>query len=119
MHELSICQRLLRLAEDTARQHGQADIQRLTLQVGPLAGVDPDLLWQAFQVARSGTLAAQAELVIERTPLRIHCQRCGQAASATPAQLRCPHCGAMETTITSGDELLLTDISLNGSTPNV
>lgn len=119
MHELSLCQQLLRLAQETARQHGNRDILRLTLRIGPLAGVDPSLLYQAFQVARLGTPAEKAELIIEYAPLRIHCQRCDHDSSATPAHLRCPHCGALETTITSGDELLLSDITLNGSTTDV
>ena len=71
MHELSICQGLLAQVEQVAATHHADRVDSIVVQVGPLAGVEIPLLEQAFSVARAGTVAANALLVIEAIPLTV------------------------------------------------
>jgi hydrogenase nickel incorporation protein HypA/HybF len=50
--------------------------------------------------------------VIEATPVRVRCQRCGQETEASANRLLCGACGDYRTTLTAGDELLLVSVQL-------
>lgn len=112
MHELSVCQALLAQVEQLARQHQAQRVERIVLRIGPLAGVEPRLLQDAFPLARAGSVAADAELVIETLPLTVRCQRCGAETAAQPNRLICGSCGDWHTQLISGDELLLASVEL-------
>jgi len=57
MHELSVCQGLVKQLNQIAIEHHTTCIEKIYLQVGPLAGVEPTLLQAAFPIASTGTLA--------------------------------------------------------------
>lgn len=112
MHELSVCQGLLTQVEAIALQHQARGVASITLHVGPLSGVEPDLLQHAFPVARAGTIAAAANLVIERLPIRVRCEQCGAETDAVANRLLCGACGDWHTQLISGDELILASVEL-------
>jgi hydrogenase nickel incorporation protein HypA/HybF len=111
MHELAICQALLAQVEPIAREHA-ARIERIRLSVGPLSGVDAGQLARAFELARQGSAAAEAELAISTAPVRVRCRDCDAESPATPNRLLCARCGSWRTRLASGDELLLLGIDL-------
>ena len=74
MHELAVCQALLQQVEQIAAQRA-AQVLSITLQVGPLAGVEPALLEHAFPIASAGTRAAGARLVFDMQPVRVRCSQ--------------------------------------------
>ena len=106
MHELAVCQALLTEVRHLARERAGA-LQRIVLRVGPLSGVEPQLLARAFDVARAGSVAAQAELHIEPAAVRVHCLECGVESDAVANRLVCACCGAWRTRLLEGDELVL------------
>ncbi|MCW8807154.1 MAG: hydrogenase maturation nickel metallochaperone HypA [Rhodanobacter sp.] len=112
MHELSICRALLDQVEAVAAEYGVQRVASITVSVGPLSGVEPDLLQAAYPLASAGTLAEGAVLKILRSPLRVHCDQCGTETAATVNRLVCGACGNWRTILVSGDELLLTDVEL-------
>jgi len=77
-----------------------------------LSGVESRLLEQAFSVARAGSIAASAELVIESMPVQVNCKQCGQLTEALPGRLVCGSCGDWRTSLISGDELELRHVEL-------
>jgi len=112
MHELSVCRALLEQVTAVAEQHHANRVQSICLSIGPLSGVDPDLLHSAYAVASLGSVAEGASLTIERSPLRVRCLQCGAESNATPNHLLCGACGDYRTQLLSGDELLLTSVEL-------
>jgi hydrogenase nickel incorporation protein HypA/HybF len=112
MHELSIARALLRQVGRVAGAHGGARVRRVTVRIGPLSGVEPALLAQAFPQVVAGTPAAGAELVIESAPVRVRCLACGHEGEAAPNHLRCRACGGADTRLVGGDELLLVSLDL-------
>jgi hydrogenase nickel incorporation protein HypA/HybF len=83
------------------------------LQIGPLSGVEADLLRQAFPLASAGSVAEAAQLVIEKLPIRVRCESCGAETAAEPNKLVCGTCGDWHTRLLSGDEMLLASVELN------
>lgn len=112
MHELSVCQALLTQVADLARDHRANAVHKIVIRVGPLAGVEPALLMQAFPLACAGTLAEAAELVIEELPLRVRCETCSAESAVLPNRLVCGACGDWHTRLVSGDEMLLASVEL-------
>jgi hydrogenase nickel incorporation protein HypA/HybF len=81
MHELAICQALLDEVERVARAQHAERIAAVHVRCGVLAGVEPELLHRAYEVARAGTLADDAALTIEDSPVRVYCPRCRSESS--------------------------------------
>jgi hydrogenase nickel incorporation protein HypA/HybF len=117
MHELSVCQALIRQVAIVAEQQQAVDVIAVHVRIGPLSGVEPGLLMQAYPLASAGSVAAGAELRIETAPVRVRCQRCDAETEAAPNRLICGQCGDWHTQLIGGDEMLLTSIELvRGST---
>ena len=112
MHELAICQALMEQVERIAQEERAEQVLSIHLAIGPLSGVESRLLEQAFSVARAGSIAASAELVIESMPVRVSCKQCGQQTEALPGRLVCGSCGDWRTRLISGDELELRHVEL-------
>ena len=112
MHELALCAALrdevLRIAAD----RNARSVRSVRLLVGPLSGVDGDALARAYPLACAGTACADAALFIEPAPVRVQCSGCGELTDAQPQKLACADCGSLETTIVSGDEMLLSSVEL-------
>ncbi len=112
MHELSVCQALISQVEQLARERNSGAVVAITVEIGPLSGVEPALLKQAFTIARAGTAAESARLVLNTMPVRVHCEQCNNTTEVNPARLVCGHCGNWRTRVISGDELLLATVEL-------
>ena len=112
MHELSVCQAMLEQVESLAAQHEATGVSSIKVAIGPLSGVEAQLLAQAFPIAAAGTLAANAVLEIDVTPIRVRCRQCGAESDASRNKLVCGKCGDWQTTIISGDEMLLASVEL-------
>jgi hydrogenase nickel incorporation protein HypA/HybF len=78
MHELAICQSILAQAVEIGATNRARRVTRITLRIGPLAGVEPLLLRAAFPLAAVGTACAGARIAIATTSVRL------QANSAAP-----------------------------------
>ncbi len=112
MHELSVCHAMMTQVEEIATREGANSVATIVIRIGPLSGVVPELLQQAFTIARAGTLAADAELITERQPIRIRCLSCDAESDAEPNRLLCGACDSYRTQVISGDELLLASVEL-------
>lgn len=119
MHELSVCQALIIQVEQVAARERATRVNAVHLSIGPLSGVEPQLLEQAFPLAAAGSVAGAASLHIEAAPIRVHCARCDHTSAATASRLVCARCGDWRTTLVSGDELLLTHLELTRESAHV
>ncbi|MDH5620634.1 MAG: hydrogenase maturation nickel metallochaperone HypA [Gammaproteobacteria bacterium] len=117
MHELSVCLSLLRQVENIARQHDAATVDQVFLKVGPLSGVEPELLRKAYPLAVAGTVAEKAELFIEYGEIIVACTECGAESPAKTNRLLCAACGDFRTRLVSGDEMILERIELTPRRP--
>jgi len=116
MHEMSICQGLLDQVERIARDQGASRVESIVLSIGPLSGVEADLLGRAFEVARMATVAENAELEIQTGPVVVACRSCGASGEALPNRLLCPSCDTWQVDLVQGDELLLLRLEVSGIT---
>lgn len=106
---------MLAQVNDVAKAHQADGISSVTVGIGPLSGIEPKLLQQAFAIARSGTQAAHATLHVQPLPLRVRCRTCDIESDATCNDLTCRACHSNNTRVISGDELLLLRVELEES----
>ncbi len=112
MHELAICQSLMDQVETIAYERNAKSVTSIVVAMGPLSGVEAQLLKNAYPIASAGTVAENAELVIEYLPVRVKCTQCGSESEALPNKLICKQCGDWRTTLVSGDEMMLMSVEL-------
>lgn len=110
MHEYSIVQALIDQVEHEARSRGPCVVQRVSVRVGELSGLDVELFTTAYATFRDGTVCADAELSVEVVPIRWQCPGC--ETTLAPGQvLRCPRCGTAAR-LAAGDEIILDRIEM-------
>ena len=113
MHELSLCDDLLGQVVAIAAQNNALSVESITVQIGALSGVEPLLLESAFALIKAGTVAEHAELILQTSPVIVLCQLCGTQSEVAANRLLCNACQSHETTLVSGDELILASVALN------
>jgi hydrogenase nickel incorporation protein HypA/HybF len=112
MHELAICQSLMDQVETIAVERNAQSVTSIVIAMGPLSGVEAQLLKNAYPIASAGTIAEDAELIIEYLPVKVKCTQCGSESDALPNKLICKQCGDWRTTLVSGDEMMLMSVEL-------
>jgi hydrogenase nickel incorporation protein HypA/HybF len=109
MHEYSLVSAMVERVEREARARQAVAVSRLSVRIGALSGVEPELLASAFTLCRQGLLAA-AELEIRRSEAVWTCPACGEPVAAGGV-LRCAACD-VPARLASGDEILLERIEM-------
>jgi hydrogenase nickel incorporation protein HypA/HybF len=119
MHELSVCLALMQQIHEISREHNAVRVERIVLQIGPLAGVEATLLKNAFPLAAAGTVAEGAALVMKTSPVVVKCSECGAESTVAPNRLLCARCGDFRTRLIRGDELLLERLELTPASEEI
>lgn len=112
MHELSVCLSLLEQVQAIAAERGASQVTRIAIKVGPLSGVESGLLRNAWPMASAGTIAVDAEFIIDEAAIVVRCSACNADTPARANRLVCGECGDFRTTVVSGDEMILQSVEL-------
>jgi len=111
MHELSVAQRILEIAEEKAKGSGLSRITGIKVRIGSLTTVVPEALDFCFGFAKEDTLAGSANLIIEEIQAEALCNCCKLVFPVEQSFfLVCPSCGSSDTTLLKGTELDLLSI---------
>lgn len=87
-------------------------VTRVVLEIGPLAGVEPELVRLAFQRLAPTHGLTRAELAIEWVPLTTRCEACGAVQEHERAVFHCLSCGGGRVGVERGDAVILKSIEL-------
>lgn len=112
MHEWSLAMSLIEEAGAEARRRGALKVHSITVRVGALTGVVPELLGRAYEVARTGTIFEGADLHLHVEPARASCPTCGEESEFDDFYLVCPSCGGIGLRPMSGEGLVLTRMDI-------
>lgn len=110
MHEFSLAVRLIEAVERKAEEVGAVSVVRIKLRVGLATTVVPEFLSEAFNVAKLGTIAKDAELEIEADPIRLSCWNCGAEFEANELFAKCRSCGGIGGKVISGDQVIIEQV---------
>lgn len=112
MHELSIAQAIVQVADSEARKANAQRVTRVVVKVGALSGVVADSLAFCFPMACDGTLVQGAELSLEPVAARGWCHACGLEYPMGELLDVCPACGGFASEIRAGQELTVGTIDV-------
>lgn len=110
MHELSIAQSIIRLAEQQAKENHATEIEELELEIGNLAGIEVHSLEFALQSLKKGTMLNNANIVRHDIVAE---GRCGDCENSFPVETLfspCPYCQSYCVKIIRGKELRIKSI---------
>lgn len=111
MHELGIVYHIIRDVENVARANGVGRVSSVTLLLGEVSGVVPDLLLDAWRwAADKKPITEGAELIVEPVEAVTHCEACGRDYATVEHGKTCPHCGGGETYLLQGQEVMIKQI---------
>lgn len=118
VHELGIVYHIIRDVENVARANGVSRVSSVTLLLGEVSGVVPDLLLDAWRWAADKKPIAQgAELIVEPVEAVTHCEACGRDYATVEHGKTCPHCGSGETYLLQGQEVMIKQIETPDEEP--
>ena len=109
MHELSIAEAIVAIAEEHARGRRVAKVD---VKIGHLRQVVPSALTFAFELVTLGTSVDGAELEIEEVPVRVACRSCKADSRLARFPFACPSCGSVDVDVKAGDELFVDALEL-------
>ena len=110
MHEYSIVQALLERVAAEARARRATSVHRLSVRIGELSGVEPELFVTAFVTFRERTICEGAELDLQTVAARWECPVCGRDIGRGE-RLTCTSC-ALPARLAAGDEIMLDRIEM-------
>lgn len=107
-----MCLSLLEQVQAIAAERNASQVTRIELKVGPLSGVESELLRSAWPMASAGTIAVDAEFIIDEADIVVRCSACNAETPARANRLVCGDCGDFRTTVVSGEEMILQRVEL-------
>ena len=110
MHEVSIVNDLFRIVLDVAEKERLSRVDKVHFQLGGMMQIVPRLFRFAFDAAKEGTIAEQAELEIEFLPVKMKCRHCACAFDPEKDHYSCPQCGGTDLDLMQGKELFIKSI---------
>jgi hydrogenase nickel incorporation protein HypA/HybF len=109
MHELSIAEALLLIAE---RHAAGRQVRRVEVCVGHLRQVVPSALEFAFELVAKDTALEGAELELREVAARGRCRDCAVESRMEGFPLCCARCGGLDMEVIAGEELQVEALEL-------
>lgn len=113
MHEMSLAEGVLQLIEDAARRDRFSKVSTVWLEIGQLAGVEPDALAFCFDAVTRDTVADGAKLEIIVVPGQGWCAACAQTVPMTELFDACPQCSAYPLQVRTGTEMRVKELEVS------
>lgn len=113
MHELSIVENILEIAEENAKKIQAKIVQEIEMDIGELSGVDYDAMEFALQHAYKNEMFKNVNFIINRIPAKARCNICFHEFELSNYYEACPQCGKFEHDIFQGKELKVKAIKID------
>lgn len=106
MHELGIVMNVIKQVEQVAAENGVKQVCKLTMEVGEVSSVVPELFTDCFEWAKKKTTyLKEAELELVILEGISYCRDCKSTYSTTAYAKKCPNCGGGNTYLVTGNEI--------------
>lgn len=110
MHELGLCDAVVRIMDDMLRKEAMEGASRVVLEIGELSGVVASFMETSWTAVTVGTKYESTELQIEMIPGIAECMNCGKKVRAAMYDLKCPYCGSEKLKPVSGTDMTIREI---------
>lgn len=112
MHEMSLCEGILRIIEEQASAQDYRKVKSVWLEVGALAGVEVEALRFGFDVVMKDSIAEDARLEIIDVPGQAWCMQCVKNVFIRQRFDACPECGGYQLQVNGGEALRIKELEV-------
>lgn len=112
MHEYTVCEQIVQIAAQAAREHHALRVTRVTLVIGELTGFIEDAIRLCFDMVAEGTPAQGAQLEIVHVKAELQCNKCNHRFAYTSLSFACPLCGGLSSLTEDGRQFLVKHIEM-------
>lgn len=106
MHELGIVVHVIEQVEKVAEENKVKSVSKVTLEVGEVSSVVPDLFRDCFEWSKKKSrFMKECELDLIILEGISYCNDCKETYKTTEYAKKCPHCGSYDTYLVTGDEI--------------
>jgi hydrogenase nickel incorporation protein HypA/HybF len=113
MHEMSLCEGVLRILEEQARAQQFTRVKTVWLEIGDLSSVEKEAMRFGFEVVMKGTLADGARLEIIEVPGQAWCMQCMKPVTIKQRFDACADCGGHQLQVTGGEEMRIKELEVD------
>ena len=121
MHEMALVRNVVDIVVEQAEKSGAEEVKTVYLTIGQGRDVVIDYLDGLFKFLARGTVAENAELVVQTTPMTVKCNQCGFIFPINVFKQEtwvCPSCKAeKDYKLNSGMEFMINRIEVKGHRP--
>lgn len=107
MHEISVCQSMLKTLESELGNEQMSNLKTIKLKVGEISGIEIPLLESAFAAVTEGSKYEKLSMEIQGVPVKAYCSNCQKDFRVYKHRFICPICDTPSADIVSGEELLI------------
>jgi hydrogenase nickel incorporation protein HypA/HybF len=104
MHEFSLAEEVIKLAEHEAKKNNAISVSEITIEVGNMSGVEADAFKSALGLLSEGSVLNKACLNIVRLKGKGVCNNCNQEFEMDKRMDTCPQCHSFPAEIKGGNE---------------
>lgn len=112
MHELSICEAMVRLLEEQAEIQRFSHVKALWVEIGRLSCIETGALHFCFSAVARDSVAEGAALHIEQLPGQAACRECGASFEVEARYAPCPACGSYRLDILGGEDMRIRELEV-------
>lgn len=113
MHELGIVMHVVDQAEKAAEENDVKKVLKLTLEIGEVSSIVPELFTECFEWAKKKTEhLRETELKLIILEAVSYCRTCKKTYKTTAYAKECPHCGGSDTYLVTGNEMNIKDMQV-------
>jgi len=113
MHELGLMDAMLRMVKRICAEEKLEHVEKITLEVGELSGIEIPYLYDGFNAVIHGTDFESTELEVVTVPGVLHCNDCDIDFPLKNQELFCPECFGKNLTPVAGRDMTLKEIAGN------
>lgn len=115
MHELSIAENVLEIAQAEAEKHDAGKVGRIVLEVGKVSGVVREALEFSLKALMDNEKWHHTEVEITEIPGRAKCCNCAHEFDILEIYDPCPECSHLYSEIIRGEELNVKSLVLENN----
>ena len=112
MHEISLCEGVLQVLQESAENQGFTQVKTVWLEIGALSGVELDAMRFGFDVVTKGSLADKAKLEIIEISGQAWCMQCAETVPVKQRFDQCPNCQSYQLQVVAGDQMRIKELEV-------
>jgi hydrogenase nickel incorporation protein HypA/HybF len=115
MHELQVTEKILDIVLKHAQANSVNKVLSIQLKIGDLSDLENEWVQRYFDYLSKDTLAENAKLKIERSPVVMKCDSCSNSFEVNIKEtkdIQCPDCGNKKCSLISGRDYYIKDMEV-------